>query len=97
MPRKEGLPTPEQQSGISFDPKKARQGDLEGFKSVVSGAIEQGHTEKELAKTFEVSEMVIKGWSKGFARPHPRIQEYVVDTLKKPAVEPSEKIPKPQK
>jgi hypothetical protein len=97
MSRKEGLPTTEQGSGIRFDPEKARQGDLEGFKSVVTGAIEQGQSPNDLAREFEVSEMVVKGWAKGTARPHPRIQEYVVDKLKKPTEEPSVNTPKPQK
>ena len=58
------------------------RGDLDSFARIVAGAAELGLTQKELARDLEVAEMVIKAWANGTARPHPRIQQYVVDTLK---------------
>jgi len=76
----------EQNSRISCDRIRSKlsreQKDPDNFASVVAGAAELGLTQKELARDFEVSEMVIEGWANGTAHPHPRIQQYVVETLK---------------
>jgi hypothetical protein len=56
------------------------------FSRVVAGADVLSRSHRDLATLFEVSESTISRWSKGYARPHRRVQRYVVSTLKRLAV-----------
>jgi hypothetical protein len=53
------------------------------FSRIVAGADVLARSQRELAEQFEVAESTVSRWAKGYARPHPRVQRYVVSTLRK--------------
>ena len=59
-----------------------REPNTELFGRIVAGADVLSRSQKELAVQFEVAESTVSRWAKGYARPHPRLQKYVVSKLK---------------
>jgi hypothetical protein len=59
---------------------------IELFSRVVAGADVLCRNQRELAKEFRVAESTVSRWAKGYARPHPGVQRYVVSTLRKQAL-----------
>src|SRR4051812_31149438 len=57
----------------------------EHFARIVAGADVLSRTQRELAIHFEVAESTVSRWGKGIAKPHPRVQRYVVSELRKMA------------
>jgi ribosome-binding protein aMBF1 (putative translation factor) len=55
------------------------------FSQIVAGADVFSLSHSDLAQEFDVAESTISRWSKGHARPHRRVQQYVVNRLKKRA------------
>ena len=61
-------------------------GSREQFAQIVNGATAYlGLTQVDLARIFQVSGSTISRWAKGHAEPHPRVQQYVVATVRKRA------------
>jgi len=52
------------------------------FQSIVKIAVEAGH-KLHLATTFEVATSTVDRWISGIARPHPRLQQMIIDECRK--------------
>ena len=52
------------------------------FAKIVTGALENGVSVRDLAIKFEIAESTVSRWRGNFARPHPRVQTFVVDEIK---------------
>jgi hypothetical protein len=62
-----------------------RQPDSPLFARIVANAGVLSRTQADLATSFEVAESTVSRWAKGTARPHPRIQKFVVSELRRVA------------
>lgn len=58
----------------------AVEGLLPGFQEAVTKAIEKFGVD-DTAVRFEVAASTVKRWAAGIAKPAPRIQQYVINTL----------------
>lgn len=52
------------------------------FSKIVTGALENGVSVRDLAIKFEVAESTVSRFMSGVARPHPRVQAFMVDEIK---------------
>ena len=81
----------ERESKINYESLTPKIGgerkNVEGFESTLAGAANLGLTRKDLGRLFGVPESWINAWASGGAPPHPKIQQYIVDTLQKRAEE----------
>jgi hypothetical protein len=60
----------------------AKDPDSHAFAQIVTAASEVlGTYQRDLANEFEVAESTVSRWSKGIARPHPRIQRQIVQSI----------------